>query len=116
MKVDIVVDAHEYVIREIDPTDSWDAGEYGLSIHGVKLRQSTNPYDWSIEAVPGDAAVVVVEHYSDGSTFGSNEYADVKGIFKTHEEAEQFAGTLNTHHGYFGSHIGFLYFDVTLPS
>ena len=34
---------------------------------------------------------MLVEHYSDGDTFGDQEGAEVKGIFTSYEEAEAFA-------------------------
>jgi hypothetical protein len=115
MKVDISVKTEGYTIREVDPNDDWDIGEDGLYITGVTVTRTERDYADSIDGESGDPAVVLVEHYSDGCTFGSSEYAEVKGIFKTYADAESFAHRLNTDHGYFGCHIGFCYFDVVLP-
>lgn len=116
MRVDITLHTDEYVIREIDHDDSWDIGETGLEVQGVSLAPSDKEYDYEVPGRPGDLVVVLVEHYSDGCTFGSSEYAQVRGVFPTHEDAERFAGTVNTDHGYFGSFIAWHYFDARLPS
>jgi hypothetical protein len=115
MKVDIELQTKSYVIRDINPDDNWDAGDYGLEVTGVLLRRTDREYADEIDGQRGDSAVVLIEHYSDGSTFGSNEYANVKGIFKTEDEARAHAATIDTDHGYFGGHIAFLYFNVVLP-
>lgn len=115
VKLDIEIISSEYVIRDIDPDDSWDAGETGLEVHGVKVTRTDQDYGWKIDAEPGDSIVVLVEHYSDGCTFGSSQYAEVKGVFKTMQEAKDHASELDVDHGYFGWHIGFLYFEERVP-
>jgi len=118
MKLDIQVQASSYSIREADPDDQWDIGEDGLEIHGVSLVRLPDDHKWGeeIDGQPGDPAVVLVEHYSDGCTFGSSEYAEVKGIFRSGLAAQEAAAKIPTDHGYFGAHISFKYFDVTLPA
>lgn len=113
MKITVEIVSNPYTIREVDSTDSWDIGEDGLHIHGVAVGKTDKDYDWD---VPDDATnlVVLVEHYSDGCTFGSSEYADVKGVFTHQADAEKFAAAQKIDHGYFGSHIGWRYFEVTL--
>lgn len=114
MKYSASVDSSSYYAREPNPDDQWDSGESALNIHGVTVTRD-DKYGDELSGSPGDTAVVLVEHYSDGDTFGSSEYAQVRGIFSNQEEAEAFAATQKTDHGYFGSFIAWLYFDVTLP-
>jgi hypothetical protein len=113
MKVHVSVDTEEYVVREVDPNDSWDAGEQGLYVTGASVQRTDKDYGWDL---PDDTrfCVVLVEHYRDGCTFGSSEYAEVKGVFLTKTEAEEFARVQNTDHGYFGTHIEWLNFVCDL--
>lgn len=113
MKVHASVTTEEYTIREIDPDDSWDAGDYGLHIRGASVQRTDEDYGW---VLPDETrrCVVLVEHYSDGCTFGSGEIAEVKGVFMTEADAEKYAHAQCIDHGYFGSHIDWLYFDCDL--
>jgi hypothetical protein len=115
MRVDIEVRTEEYTIREVREDNDWDIGETGLNVLGVTLTPTSREYADEVDGAPGDSAVVLVEHYSDGCTFGSSEYVNVKGIFKSMPDAEAFTRLINTDHGYFGNHIDFLYFPVVLP-
>lgn len=115
MLIDITVQEEEYTIRPPDEDDQWSSGDYGLNIYGVTVGRTDRKYGWEVKGRPGDPAVILVEHYRDGGTFGSNEYAEVKGAFVDRTAAEAHAKTLKVDHGYFGHHIGFLYFDVILP-
>lgn len=112
-RVDVKTD--EYTIQERDENDEWDAGRYGLTVHGVTVLKSDKDYDIEFKGESGSRAVVLVEHYEDGCTFGSSHYTDVKDIFETEADARNFASNIDTDHGYFGHHIDFLYFDVVLP-
>lgn len=114
MKVTIDINSDTFWHTEPDPDDQWDSGSAGLEIHGVRVRRTEADYGWEIDS-PDFRAVVLVEHYSDGNTFGSYEEAEVKGIFPTAALAREHADAIRTDHGYFGSHIAFLYFDVILP-
>lgn len=115
MKLHADISAEEYELRPIDPTDHWDIGDQGLTNISVSVSLCNTSYGFDVEPV-GDTVCVLVEHYSDGCTFGSGEYTDLKGIFPTQEEAEAFAATLSKNHGYFGSHIDWLYFNETIPT
>lgn len=112
--VDVTYDT--YTKREIDPTDSWDAGETGLTNINVDVRlaqnESERKYADEVRPAEDGTICVLVEHYGDGCTFGSSEYAEVKGVFTDEADAVLYAKTLNTDHGYFGWHEDFKYFTV----
>jgi len=108
MKLHASLSYDEYYSREVNPDDEWDIGERGLTDISVSLTHTTK--DFGYELPDAKTACVLVEHYSDGCTFGSAEYVEVKGIFPDQAAAEAHAKTLNIDHGYFGSHIQFLYF------
>lgn len=115
MRVDIEVITEEFTVREIDPNDSWDIGETGLTVLGVSLTRTDRTWGTEVEGSPGDPAVVLVEHYGDGCTFGSSHCVETRGIFGTEREAREAAALIRTDHGYFGWHIDFLYYGVVLP-
>ena len=116
MKLNIEIETSEYVVREVDTEDSWDQGETGLNVHGVMVTATDKDYGWDIPIGATNRAVVLVEHFGDGCTFGSSEYADVKGVFLTEQDARDYAKTLNIDHGYFGWHIAFKYYDIFIDN
>lgn len=94
----------EYCIREIDPDDSWDIGDYGLeydikSLHRNKVAgmdvQSVSSKGYSHGCVqvddiaPGDTAFVVHVAYDTGCTFGYNGTYCVAAIVKDYDEARK---------------------------
>lgn len=118
MCLDATVNASAFYTREIDSNDEWDSGEQALDIHGVFVRpiKIRKTYYTSLDVLPGDEVFVLYEHYSDGGTFGSSEYTDVKGIYKTHSEASAVEEALGKpDHGYFGDHIKFVINSARIP-
>lgn len=109
MFIKVNIESTEYTIREIDPDDSWDAGETGLRYLGctAAISQSSGDEEIDFECAPGDTVYVLIEHYTDGCTFGSSEYLECKGVFQTEAEALERSRSIDTGHGYFGSHICF---------
>lgn len=110
MKIAANVLADDYYIRDPDPDDTWDIGERGLSDIRVEIAQTEADYGYDVTPKADGTVCVLVEHYGDGCTFGNSEYAEVKGVFTDLADAELYANSLNTNHGYFGWHIDFLYF------
>lgn len=106
MKLVAELQTSEYTKREIDPEDSWDAGCYGITFDSVFVYEAGQSAEWrDLDDLPvsvGDEVTVLVEHYGDGCTFGNQEYMEVRGIFRTYEEAKAFSETLKPDHGYFG--------------
>lgn len=113
-KIDIILDIEEEFIREPGTSFKEDRGDISLILHGISAYVTTQKYfDFEIDAKIGDPIIVLIEHYSDGDTFGTSENMDVKGVFKTLDEAEKARKAINISHGYFGSHIDFL-FETTI--
>lgn len=107
MHVDL--DTEEYWIKEPDENDEWDSGERGLTLTSALVWAAKEGEGYELSGVsPGDEVVVLVEHYSDGDTFGSAEYMEPIGVFKDETGALEFSEGYATDHGYFGAHIGFL--------
>jgi hypothetical protein len=116
MKIDVDILTTPYTIREVDLDDSWDAGEDGLHVHGVTAQLTDKEYGWEVKELGPDRTVcVIVEHYSDGCTFGSSEYVETKGVWATEDLARAGCPAIPDH-GYFGNHIAFLYFTVRVSS
>lgn len=102
--------AEEYYEQEPDPNDQWDSGTRALRDISIEVGLTTERYGYDITPAADGTVCVLVEHYSDGCTFGSYENAEVKGVFTDEVDARLFANSVNKDHGYFGSHIDFLYF------
>ncbi len=130
--VTLWVDTSEYTIRERDPDDEWDAGDYGEELvnFGVCIgAQNKNSYlsrDRSLNKEhigffpkAGDTVFMVIESYGTGSTFGSTNpcYQPVK-IFKTHQGATQWLKTPEAEackdSDYFGGHNDYLIESVVV--
>lgn len=109
MKISISLNTNEYYICEPDPDSKWDHGKQGLELIYVCVNETDKDYEYEIQAEIGDSVVVLIEHYRDGDTFGSSEYMEVKGVYKTQNEAEEASLKINTGHGYFGCHIDFIF-------
>lgn len=122
MKLIAELETTEYTKREIDPEDSWDAGCYGITLQSVSVYEARsedlhNNYDEAFDELPvsiGDEVTVLVEHYGDGCTFGNSEYMEVRGIFRTYEDAKVFSKTLKPDHGYFGWFEGWIMETATV--
>lgn len=115
MFVTIDVSTEEYYISEPIPDDRWDSGTRGLRIGDATVCMSNNKFNYELGGSIGDTCVVVVEKYSDGDTFGSSEYMDIKGVFDTEEIASAFIKSLKPpDHGYFGCHMDYLMIDAVI--
>lgn len=114
MKVCVELDTEEYYINEPDPEDSWDSGKRGSILRSVRVVTTDKQYGDEIDAKVGDNVFVLIEHYGDGDTFGSGEYHEAKGVYKTHKDAEQAANNKSTHHGYFGWHEEWIIREVPI--
>lgn len=114
MKLYLFVDEEEYYETEPNPEDRWDSGTRALRIRGVGVGKG-GEHDWEVPVEPGETFVALVEHWLDGDTFGSYEQTEIKGCFPDEVEARKYAATLKVNHGYFGSHLNFLCFDVVAP-
>jgi len=85
------VEFSRYTIREIDPDDSWDAGETGIELGGAYVVNDDFYADYNSLEVPDDAKYVVVVKYSHGSTFGSEESFEIVESFVEANDADDFA-------------------------
>ncbi len=112
MFIRIEVDITTHTTHTGDPDDRWDRDSTGLTINGVTAYESPHSHDWPIELAPGGLVHVLVEHYSDGDTFGSDEYTDVKAVSTDHQSLVELSKKLIPDHGYFGDHIEFHIFSV----
>ncbi len=113
MKVGVTVDYTNYWVREPSDDDQWDSGEEAITIHGISAREAS--WGDELDVNKGDVVHAVVEHYSDGNTFGNQEYAEVKAVYKTDWEAQAWIdGVEKPDHGYFGSHIDFKIFSAVV--
>jgi hypothetical protein len=98
------VPIHRYTVREIDPTDSWDAGETGINFDVTRIARSNNSLrgwdvekvfldywnKWESDDIPiGSPAFVVVVYYSTGNTFGREEALDFPAVKATYEAAQE---------------------------
>jgi hypothetical protein len=110
MKISVTVHSDEAWEREPDPDDRWDSGSSVLGNIHVSIWPTDADYGWDVTPAADGTVCVLVEHFSDGDTFGNYESTDVKGVFTDQADAELFANSCPKDHGYFGSHIGFLYF------
>jgi hypothetical protein len=110
MHVQADIETDEYWIEEPRDDDPWDSGTRGLNLIATSAWETDPSHGgYCVEDVaPGDEVVVLVEHYSDGDTFGSGEYMEINGVFRTESDALEFAGTRRVDHGYFGAHIDWL--------
>lgn len=115
---DIAVEEREYTIRAIDPTDSWDAGDYGLEATPRGLYNGEGKASgWTVESVstydtiygrddiaPGELAYVVFVRYTTGSTFGFHGAWTVAAILRdkgaADKAAERVKGPNETTRGY----------------
>lgn len=72
-------------------------------------------FDFEVDAKPGDTVFVLIEHYSDGDTFGNHENMQARGVFKTFEAAELASESANRNGaGYFQSFLGWLVQETTV--
>lgn len=111
MKISVEASGESYYEREPNEEDSWDIGSQALTDIGA-YAYVDEQFGEEVEPAADGSVCVLVEHYSDGCTFGDSEYVDAKGAFTDEDAAAAHAQTLDTNHGYFGSHIGWLYFTV----
>ncbi len=114
MKLYADVSVDEYYSREPDEDDSWDIGDRAIVSMDVHLERNDKAGE-EVTLAPDGTVCVLVEHYSDGCTFGTAEYAEVKGIFTTEDDARAWAVDQDTDHGYFGSHIEWVYRTMEAP-
>jgi hypothetical protein len=115
LRIDLDISTH--CIRDIDPEDNWDAGDWEATLHQVRasLRDSTGTY--YEEALPnvGDTIYVLIERVHTGSTFGyTTGEALEKGWFRTREEAEAQQTYDAETDGYFDHHEGWEIHEVTV--
>lgn len=79
-------ESESHCVREADPTDSWDNGDYTGDYHvtGVHLTGGMRDgYETDEEFAVGDTAHVVYVAYDSGSTFGTDGgYGEIIAVTK----------------------------------
>jgi hypothetical protein len=93
-----------YQTREIDPEDSWDAGEYDGFVTGIQIHEWKD-YNGS-DAVTKFPSYAVVVGYETGNTFGRDFTATVVGVLDSDEEAQALAGFIDEQYGSYESRNG----------
>lgn len=79
-----------WTTREVDPDDSWDAGDYDGSVDGITVHEVGDSYHASYNGDTTDLEFpfyVVYASYSTGNTFGRDFACTVVGTVKTEDEA-----------------------------
>jgi hypothetical protein len=106
----ILLTTDEECTREIDPTDSWDAGDYHCSLSKLEVflkkpQYYTKSFTVDFKVNVGDNVVVLLEQYGSGNTFGcTTGYLSAKGIYHTETEALKASALMPKTDDYFGGH------------